>query len=71
MTGMFGYDDSLINTGAINGTQIDFLMIEGFLNGGSIGTFAGTSTAEQRNDADPFNFNFNTTTESSVSIGSI
>ena len=70
MTGMFGYDDSLINTGAIDGTQIDFLMIEGFLNGGSIGTFAGTSTAEQRGDADPFNFNFNTTTQTFIVGGS-
>ena len=67
---MFGYDDSLINTGAIDGTQIDFLMIEGFLNGGSIGTFAGTSTAEQRGDADPFNFNFNTTTQTFIVGGS-
>ncbi len=61
MTGMFGYNDSLINTGAIDGSDIDFLMIEGFLNGGSIGTWDladGLGVG-----AYVFNFNFDTDTE--------
>ena len=66
MTGMFGYSDSFNNTGPKTGAILDFLMIEGFLNNVSIGTFSGTSTAEQRNDADPFNFNFNTTTQTFI-----
>ncbi len=70
MTGMFGYSDSFINTGSQTGAILDFLMIEGFLNNVSIGTFSGTSTAEQRNDADPFNFNFDTTTETFIEGGS-
>jgi len=70
MTGMFGYSDSFINTGPKTGAILDFLMIEGFFNNSSIGTFSGTSTAEQRNDADPFNFNFNTTTETFIVGGS-
>jgi hypothetical protein len=39
MTGMFSYDDSLINSGAIDETDIDTLMIEGFLNSVSIRTW--------------------------------
>lgn len=59
MSGMFSYDDSLINTGAINESQIDTLTIEAFQNSVSIGTWdmADGSTATS-----PFNFNFDTTT---------
>lgn len=39
MTGMFSYSDALINTGAINGSQIDTLMIDILLNGVSQGTW--------------------------------
>ena len=38
MTGMFSYDDSLIGTGAIDENDVMSFMIEGFLNGGSVGT---------------------------------
>lgn len=61
MTGMFGYNDSLINTGAIDKTQIDSLMIEGFLNNVSIGTW--DLADGQGAGAPPFNFNFDTTAE--------
>jgi hypothetical protein len=60
MDGMFSFDDSLLGTGAIDETDIDTFVIEGFLDNVSQGTFdladglgAGAST---------FNFNFNTTT---------
>jgi len=61
MTGMFGYTDPLINTGAIDETQIDFLMIEGFLNGGSIGTWDLADGLGA--GANSFDFNFDTTSE--------
>lgn len=61
MTGMFSYDDSLINTGPIDETSVDTLMIEGFLNGGSIGTW--DLVADGLSAAANFNFNFDTTTE--------
>lgn len=66
MTGMFGYDDSLINTGAIDETQLDFFMIEGFLNGGSIGTW---DLADGVTTSFPFNFNFDTNTEAFLVSG--
>ena len=61
MTGMFSYNDGLINTGAIDETDIDTFMIEGFENGSSIGSWNladGLGAGAQA-----FNFNFNTTTE--------
>lgn len=61
MTGMFSYDDSLIGTGAINETQLDTLMIEGFLGMASIGTW--DLADGQGTGAGTFNFNFDTTTE--------
>ena len=39
MTGMFGFDDSLIGTGTIRESQIDSFMIEVFENGISQGTW--------------------------------
>ncbi|MDR4485926.1 MAG: hypothetical protein R3B83_00095 [Nitrospirales bacterium] len=61
MTGMFSYSDALINTGAINGSQIDTLMIDILLNGVSQGTW--NLADGQGPGASAFNFNFNTTTE--------
>ncbi len=59
MDGMFGYNDALIGTGAINETQIDSLMIEVFLSGASQGTWDLVADGDQ---AGAFNFNFDTTT---------
>ena len=61
MTGMFSYSDALINTGAIDETQIDTLMIDVLLNGVSQGTW--NMADGQGAGALAFNFNFNTTTE--------
>jgi hypothetical protein len=55
LTGMFGYNDSLIGTGPIAGGQLDFFMMEVFQNTTSLGTW-------QPSQGGPFNFNFNTTT---------
>ena len=57
MTGMFSFDSSLLNTGPIDETDIDSLMIEVFQSAVSQGTWdlAGGTPAE-------FNFNFDTTT---------
>ena len=59
MTGMFGYDESLINTGAIDETQISGMMIEVFLNNASQGTWDLSIDGIFAT----FNFNFDTTTE--------
>ena len=61
MTGMFSYSDALINTGAIDETQIDTLMIDVLLNGVSQGTW--NLADGQGAGALAFNFNFDTTTE--------
>jgi hypothetical protein len=55
LTGMFGYNDSLIGTGPITGGQLDFFMMEVFQNTTSLGTW-------QPSQGGTFNFNFNTTT---------
>jgi hypothetical protein len=55
LTGMFGYNDSLIGTGPITGSQLDFFMMEVFQNTTSLGTW-------QPSQGGSFNFNFNTTT---------
>ena len=55
LTGMFGYNDSLIGTGPITGGQLDFFMMEVFQNTTSLGTW-------QPSQGGDFNFNFNTTT---------
>ena len=55
LTGMFGYNDSLIGTGPIAGGQLDFFMMEVFQNTTSLGTW-------QPSQGGTFNFNFNTTT---------
>lgn len=59
MTGAFSFNDALIGTGPINGSQIDSLVIEVFHNGVSQGIWdllADGITAG-------FNFNFDTTLE--------
>ena len=62
MTGMFGYDDSLIGKGAIDEGQIDSLMIEVFLGAVS----QGTRDLGTQGMAGIFNFNFDTSAESFV-----
>lgn len=59
MTGMFGYDDSLIGTGPIDESEIDGLMIEVFDNGISQGSW------DLNTDGvfGAFNFNFDTNSE--------
>jgi len=64
MTGMFSYSDALINTGAIDETQIDTLMIDVLLNGVSQGMW--NLADGQGAGADSFNFTFDTTTETFV-----
>lgn len=63
MTGMFSFNDALLGTGPIGGSDLDSLMIEVFLNGASQGSwnlFAdGFDTPATQAD---FNFNFDTTT---------
>jgi len=61
MTGMFSYDDSLIGTGAIDETDIDSLMIEGFLSGSSIGSWSLPAVTPTG-----FNFNFDTNTQTFI-----
>ena len=61
MTGMFSYDDSLIGTGPINGTDVNTFMIEGFLNGSNVGTW--DFFADGLSAGATFNFNFNATSE--------
>lgn len=60
LSGMFSYDDSLINTGAITGNELDSLMFE---------VFNGNTSQGVWNLGDPqfsLNFNFDTTTETFV-----
>lgn len=61
MTGMFTFDDSLINTGPITAGSMQTFMIEGFLNGVSIGTW--DLADGQGTGAGSLNINFDTTTE--------
>jgi hypothetical protein len=65
MTGMFSFDDSLLGTGAIDETSVLSLMIEGFLNNVSVGTFDLFGDAPLLG-ADTFNFNFDTTLETFI-----
>lgn len=61
MTGAFSFSDALINTGNINGSQIDTLFIEGFQGGSSIGSWDMSDGSVGA--VGGFNFNFDTTTE--------
>jgi len=65
LTGQLTFADSLLGTGVINGTQIQNLTIDVFLNGVSQGTASLASF-----DAAIFNLNFNTTTDQFVVGGS-
>ena len=56
------FDDSLLDTGPIDGNQIDSIMLEVFHNGGSLGVW--DSASGQDPGANVLNFNFDTTTES-------
>ena len=64
MSGMFSIDDSLLGTGAIDETSVLSLMIEGFLNGVSVGTWDLFSDGLAGSDT--FNFNFDTTSETFI-----
>ncbi|MEM7221958.1 MAG: PEP-CTERM sorting domain-containing protein [Pseudomonadota bacterium] len=61
LEGMFSYDDSLIGTGPIDESSLDTFMIEGFFNGGSVGTW--DFFADGISAGAGFNFNFDTTSE--------
>ena len=68
MTGMFSYDDSLVGTGPIAATDLETFMVEGFLNGGSVGTWDFFADGISPG-ASPFNFNFDTNSESFLTGG--
>jgi hypothetical protein len=59
-TGVFSYDDGLIDTGEIDQNQVDSLMIEGFHYGTSIGSW--DLADGQQAGAQLFHFVFDTTT---------
>ena len=61
MSGTFSYADSLISTGVIDENAIATLMIEGFQNGSSIGTWNLTDSSST-----VFNFNFDTDSQSFI-----
>jgi len=58
LTGLFSYDDSLVNTGIIDETSIDTFMIQGFDGSTSLGTW---NLADGSDSIYDFNFNFDTT----------
>ena len=62
MTGSFGFDNALLGAGAIDETDIDFLTIEVFDNGASLGVTTGVAGDGFAGMGPEFNFNFDTTT---------
>ncbi|MEM9217716.1 MAG: PEP-CTERM sorting domain-containing protein [Cyanobacteria bacterium P01_F01_bin.150] len=63
LEGMFGFDDSLLGTGAIDETSLSSFTIEGFQNGSSIGSF---DLSDGLASSSPFNFNFDTISETFI-----
>lgn len=61
LEGVLTFDDALLNTGAIDESQISDLSLEVFLNGVSIATSAFADIVSSAGD--PFNLNFDTNTE--------
>ena len=59
MTGMFTFDSSDSADGLIVGSEVESLMLFGFLNGGSIGTF----DLDDGINSGVFNFNFDAVNE--------
>ncbi len=70
LSGAFGFDDSLLNTGAIDETDIDFLSFEVFDNGASLGSASGVSGDGFAGlGGTSFNFNFDSTSFSLATGG--
>lgn len=67
LTGSFAFDDTLLGSGSIDETDLDSLIIEGFHNGGSVGSWDWL--ADGITAAANFNFNFDTIGETFLTGG--